>query len=353
MRLVLKYIFPIFLLLTFFSCMDYGPVDTENLDFSDSGRGLFIVNEGNFMYGNASLSYYDIETKIVENNVFSRANGINLGDVAQSMVIHNGKGYVVVNNSGIIFIIDINTFKVRGMIDGFISPRNIFISGSNKGYVTDLYSEAIVEVDLDSNTKLGTIITKGHPSTEQIVAVNSELFVCCWSNDNIIFVIDPSTNAIMDSIIVPFQPNSMVVDINNKIWVVSSGAYNSENFGSPSPTLSIIDPTNRLIEHSVGLEGGESPVSIATNGARDTVYILNNGVYGYSVRDDSFSPAQIVGKSDALYYDFTVDPVTSEIYIADAIDYVQAGAVYRYSPKGIPVDTFRVGIIPGGFCFKE
>ncbi len=49
MRLVLKYIFPIFLLLTFFSCMDYGPVDTENLDFSDSGRGLFIVNEGNFM----------------------------------------------------------------------------------------------------------------------------------------------------------------------------------------------------------------------------------------------------------------------------------------------------------------
>ena len=39
-------------------------------DFNFGGRGLYIVNEGNFQYGNASLSFYNPDTRKVENEVF-------------------------------------------------------------------------------------------------------------------------------------------------------------------------------------------------------------------------------------------------------------------------------------------
>jgi len=126
--------------------------DDELWDFESSApayplEGIFVVNEGNFMYGNASLSYYDPETKDVLNDVFFQTNALPLGDVAHSMTIQDSLAYVVLNNSGRIYILDKNTFELRGKITGLTSPRYMhFISGT-KAYVTDLYARSISVVN--------------------------------------------------------------------------------------------------------------------------------------------------------------------------------------------------------------
>ena len=108
---------------------DYGT--TEELSAPSSG--LFITNEGNFQYGNATLSFYDPATRQVENEVFRRANGFRLGDVAQSMTLRNGIGWIVVNNSHVIFAIDTGTFREVGRITNLTSPRYIhFLSDERR-----------------------------------------------------------------------------------------------------------------------------------------------------------------------------------------------------------------------------
>ena len=52
------------------ACMEWDYGLEEVFDTSASGEGLFICNEGNFQYGNATLSYYDPATKQVQNEVF-------------------------------------------------------------------------------------------------------------------------------------------------------------------------------------------------------------------------------------------------------------------------------------------
>ena len=56
--------------------------------------------------------------------------------------------------------------------------------------------------------------------------------------------------------------------------------------------------------------------------------------------------------NNTLYYGLTINPKNGDVYVADAIDYVQKGMVYRYSKDGELLDQFYVGIIPGAFCWK-
>ncbi|MDR1983880.1 MAG: YncE family protein [Prevotellaceae bacterium] len=331
--------------------MDYGPSAENDFNYYND-NGVFVVNEGNFMYGNASLSYYSPENKQAENEVFIRSNGIKLGDVAQSMTTHNGLGYIVVNNSGIIFVIDINTFKIVRTITGFISPRYVHFISDTKAYVTDLYGSKISIINPQTSKITGSIPINGHKSAEQMAQSGKYVFINCWSYDNKIFVIDSENDKIADSITVGIQPNSLVIDKNDKLWVLTDGGYQGNPYGHEIPALFCINISDFKIEKRFDFELNDSPSRLCINNSLDTLYFINKSVWRLDVSATGLPYSPVIPYNGTIYYGLGVSPRTSEIYVADAIDYVQNGKVYRYTPQAVCTDTIDAGISPSSFCFK-
>ena len=343
-------------LLCFTSCMewDYGLV--EEFDTSSSPEGLFICNEGNFQYGNATLSYYNPSSGEIENEVFYRANAMKLGDVCQSMVIRDGIGWVVVNNSHAIFAIDIKTFKEVGRIVNLTSPRYIHFLSDTKAYVTQIWDNRIFIVNPKRYEITGYIdvpnMTMESGSTEQMVQWGKFLYVNCWSYQNRIIKIDTETDSVVDELTVGIQPTSLVLDCNGKLWTITDGGYEGSPYGHEAPSLSRIDAETFTIEKQFRFDFGDWPSEVQLNGTGDKLYWLNDDVWEMDVTAERVPSDPFLPYNGTLYYGLTISPYNGDVYVADAIDYVQQGKVYRYSKERQLIDSFYVGIIPGAFCWK-
>lgn len=354
------------------ACTDLSDIQPEDWDVVSVHSGVFILCEGNFNSGNATLSYYDPEKKSVENGVFKRANDRRLGDTGQSITIYDGTAYLAVENSGIVWGIGTKDFKVKGQLTAqsgtkITNPRYVLPLNSRKAYVTDLYSPYInifnpTTFEYSGAIDVSQIRNNGYCNTEQLVRYGNEVFVCCWSYSNKILVIDTETDAVCDSIVLTsWQPKSIRIDCNGKLWAITDGGYATDEstFGDDIPHLYRIDARARQIEIDQPLPTDDANVQLALNGTGNVLYVLDNDLYRMSVTADALSttpflkaPVDNDGKRHKLY-GIGIDPASNDIYIADAVDYRQSGVIYRYSQDGIELDNFRVGILPSQFAFSS
>lgn len=306
--------------------------------------GVYITNEGNFGWGNAGVSYYDIATGAVVEDLYQPANGVSLGDVCQSMRFFNGKGYVVVNNSNKVVVVDPNTFVATATITGFQSPRYFLPVSNAKAYITDLHANAISVVDLNSHSITGSIACPGW--TEELALAYGKAFVTNKSRNHV-YVIDTATDQLVDSIAVSRGGNSIVEDAQGRLWVACSGG------GGTQPALYRIDPATLQVEATFAFSSSsDSPWRLTTNGDHSVLYFLNDHVYRMAITDGALPTAPFIAANSRNFYGLGVDPGNGTVYVADAIDYTQRGVVFRYAADGSAIDEFLAGRIPGGFVFR-
>jgi hypothetical protein len=334
-----------FLVLSLFLITSCNKDDDNNQDNDLYTNGVFVVNEGQFNEGNSTISFYNPITNTTVADIFAEVNNRPLGDIAQSITIHNNKAYIVVNNSGKIEVVNAETFEAITTINGFTSPRYFMPVSANKAYVTDLFSNTISVVNLTNNTIESTITTNGF--TEEMLLADGKVFVGN-KGTGYVYVINPTSNSITDSVAVTEGAGTLQIDQNNKLWVLCEG----KSWEGITGALYKINIQTLAVEATFNFSESEFASKLRINNTGSQLYFLNNGVIRMDVSASTLPSSPFIAQGDKSFYGLTVNPTNGDIYVSDAIDYVQRGIVYRYSSDGTLINEFLAGIIPGEFAFN-
>ena len=317
--------------------------------------GVYFVNEGGFGASNASIDLFNRDSNKVYENIFEAVNGRPLGDVAQSMYIKNGKGYIVLNGSGKIEVINITNAQSIATITGFSSPRYMVFKDTSTAYVSDWSSNTVKEINLVTNTIVRSISVGEGP--EGLLIANNKLYVTNsggYGIDSTISVIDLSTKLETKKFVVGDAPTAIFEDANAKLWVLCRGSYGVDFMTSDD------DTEGKLVEFNSSQEDilksikignkGDHPDKIKMNESKNTFYFLSSynflsGVYKFNITDVAAPSSPFI---EGYYYGIGYDKVNDEIYLADALDFKQRGLMKRYSSTGVLINTYTTGIIPNG-----
>jgi YVTN family beta-propeller protein len=281
-------------------------------------------------------------------------NEVTLGDVAQSITVRKGLSYIVVNNSGLIYCIDNSTAEFKGKISGLTSPRNLLLINDQKAYVSDLFNKSLTIVNPSTYEITGVIPL--NRTSEEMALVGTRAYIANWSaygqdlKNDVLLVVDTQIDTVIDTIKVGIEPNSVVKDKDQNIWVLCSGGYMNEE----KPSLwKIAGATGELFKTYTFDKLETNPMGMKINGSRDQIYFLNNGIYKMSVDDGQLPSAPFIDQDNNMVFScLGIDPKNGDLYAGNPLDYQSNGIVYHFLADGSLMDEISVGIAPGAFGFN-
>lgn len=327
----------------FTSCSNDDDTVIPIIPLGDYENGILISHEGNFGQGNASVSYVSYDFTTVENGVYNAVNSNALGDTAQSITFYDDLAYIVLNVSNSIEIVKRYTFEAVGSITvGLNNPRYMTIS-NGKGYVsnwgdfTPSEDDYIAVIDLTSNTVIDTINSSYLP--EQMITIGTNVYVATgvFGNGNQVDVINALTDELTQSITVGDSPNSMQLDSDGDLWVLSSD------------NLIEIDPNTNTVAQTLSFDGSVSFPS-ELNFDNGNLYIYASGaVYKMSETATTFPITPIINGLN--FYGMATH--NGVLYGVDAADFASNGTISAYNlATNTLMNSAELGIIPSGIYFN-
>lgn len=300
------------------------------------GRRVLILNEGNFGWGEGTITAYYPTDNVLKEECFKDINGTGIGNVLQSALHIDSIYYFVVNNSAKVVATD-STLKVVKELTGLTSPRNLYQVSKEKAYLTDLYANRIWVIDLATFTVSGEIKVRGW--CDNGLLFNDFFYLANQISDQI-YMIDPKTDQLTDSFTVNYAPQSIVPG-DNGIWILSQG-------GNSDPAqLAFFDLAYNKSD-SLNIDG--IPVHLRKDALTGDLFFVNEDIYKVEV-SVPLSAKKFTNLALTVPYAFDIDPYNGDLYISDALDYVQKSTVVRISKEGSEIARFKSGIITGAFVF--
>ncbi|MEK7818722.1 MAG: YncE family protein [Bacteroidota bacterium] len=336
-------------------CKKSNILETE-LPLPENTKGVYILNEGNFMKSNASLSYFIPDSQKVYQDVYYSANNRALGDAANDIVINQNRAYIVVNNSHKIEVVSTETNKSLGTIQlPNKSPRRIVIYNSNLGYVSNWNDNSITVFNPTTLEIIKNTITVGN-QPEGMAIANGKIYVCNsgWGSDSTISVINTTTNEVVKKINVGKQPYDIAVDSDGEIIVKCSGYSDWSNPSNDLPGgIFVINSTSDSVVSKtiLSLQTFGHPDKMAVSQGGFALLKVLNGILKFDTKSNQIINQNYISNLSA--YGIGIDDAKQKIYVTDPKNYTVNGKVYIYEFSGALRDSITAGLIPSVIAFKR
>jgi len=320
-------------------------------------NGVFVVNEGAFMSGNASISFFSYDSSYSTLDLFETANGFPIGDLLQSMRIHNNKAYLCVNNSQKVEVISMTNFTKTATIKGINSPR-FFVAEGNFGYVSDWDKNQVYKISLSSNTIVDSVSCNNGP--EEMVIANNQLFICNgggFGDDSTVTVVDLSTFNVNTTLATGVNPSSIRLDNNGKVWVLCRGSLGPDYQPTPDDPggkLMRINPASLTTEWFADFNYDQHPLKLNTNGNGSTLYfLLGNGGYTGTVYKMDVNSTMLPSMPfiNHEFYALGIHPTDESVY-GGRSSFSSNSYMLYFNAAGTLIDSSMVGIGPSSFVFN-
>ncbi len=333
-------------------------------------KGFYVLNEGNMGSNKCTLDFFDYTTGTYRRNIYAEINPTvvkELGDVGNDIQIYGSKLYVVVNVSNKIEVMDAKTTKRIKTIPLQNCRYMVFKNG--KAYASsyagpvDINPNApkgkVVEIDTVS-LSIQREVTVGY-QPEEMDIVGNQLFVANSGGyivpnyDKTVSVIDLTSFTETKKIDVAINLHRLKKDNYDDLYVSSRGDY----YNVPS-SLYLVDAATGAIKKDFHVSVSEMTI------VNDKLYYYGNefnyNTHAYTktfgiidVKTEEIISNKIIDQEyvDAIKspYGIAVNPITEDIYLTDARNYVSTGYVYCFDRYGHFKWKTEGGNIPAHFSF--
>lgn len=344
-------------------------VDTSAGKTSSAIAGMFLLNEGNMGSNKATLDYYNYNTGVYHKNIFATVNPLvsrELGDVGNDIQIYGGKLYAVINCSHYIEVMDVRTAKHIAAIT--IPNCRYIVFNKGYAYISSYAGPVLINPNarlgyvarMDTTTfKIDTLVVGYQP--EEMVISGDNLYVANSGGYRVpnynrtVSVIDLNKFKVTTTIDVAINLHRMEADEYGNIYVSSRGDY----YTVPSSIYVINSSTNTVTKNlhipcSEMTLCGDSLYVYSTGWS----YVTNKNTISYTVYNikaqvkmpDSFIKDG-TEKNIVIPYGIAVNPITRDIFVTDAKDYVTPGTLYCFSKEGKKKWSVTTGDIPAHMVF--
>lgn len=333
--------------------------------------GFYLLNEGNMGSNKSTLDYFDETTGNYIRNIYAERNPSvvkELGDVGNDLEIYGSKLYAVINCSHKVEVMRADDATRITKID--IPNCRYAIGEGGFVYVSSYVSPttdnpkaprgAVYKIDTLTH-KIADRIEVGYQPEEMAVS-NGKLYVANSGGyrapdyDRTVSVIDLDHFAVIKEIDVAINLHRVKRDRYGMIYVSSRG-----NNADIKSRLYVIDPETDQVIADVDTQVSDLCIS------GDSAYIYSSyindltGDKAISYSIVNLVSLQVIDNSIIkdgtdqnikMPHGIAVHPVTHEIYITDARNYVSSGRIHCYSPDGILKWSQTTGEIPAHIEFK-